>query len=269
MDTPTTGFSDVDASGRSEELVDYLARLARITADLRREGYAFAGLQAGHAVLDVGCGAGEVCVEMSGLVGPTGRVAGVDLSAAMIDAAKASAQAAGQAIDLRVASVYQLPFADGSFDVVRAERVFQHLDDPEAALREMMRVTRVGGQVLLIDPDHGQLTTALDSAAHRRVFEAARRAQLQRIVNPHSGVRLKPMMLRAGLRDVQYRTHVLDIPYAAFRHAVFLDELLAESVSSGAISADEARALTAELQARDQRGEFLGFAVGYSVLGMR
>lgn len=269
MDTPTTGFSDVDASGRSEELVDYLARLARITADLRREGYAFAGLQAGHAVLDVGCGAGEVCVEMSGLVGPTGRVAGVDLSAAMIDAAKAGAQAAGQAIDLRVASVYQLPFADGSFDVVRAERVFQHLDDPEAALREMMRVTRVGGQVLLIDPDHGQLTTALDSAAHRRVFEAARRAQLQRIVNPHSGVRLKPMMLRAGLRDVQYRTHVLDIPYAAFRHAVFLDELLAESVSSGAISADEARALTAELQARDQRGEFLGFAVGYSVLGMR
>lgn len=267
--TATTGFSDVDASGVSADLVSYLGVLARVTAELRREGFALAGLRAGQAVLDVGCGAGEVCVELAGLVGPAGRVVGVDLSAAMIDAARAGAQAAGVAIDLRVASAYELPFGDGSFDVVRAERVFQHLDDPEVALREMIRVTRVGGHVLVVDPDHGQLSMALDSPAHRRVFESVRLALLDRIVNPHSGVRLRPMMRRSGLHEVRHRVHALEIPYAVHRQALFLDQLLAQSVAARAITADEADAFSAELAAREQRGEFLTVAVGYSVVGTR
>ena len=65
--TTTTGFSDVDASGISEDLVSYLGVLARVTAELRRDGFALAGLRAGQAILDVGCGAGEVCVELGGL----------------------------------------------------------------------------------------------------------------------------------------------------------------------------------------------------------
>jgi len=269
MNKITTGFSDVDASERPDELVSYLGLLARVTVGLRREGYALAGLREGQAVLDVGCGAGEVCVELTGLVGPKGRVAGVDLSATMIDAARAAAGAAGHAIDLRVASVYQLPFADGTFDVVRAERVLQHLDDPEAALREMMRVTRRGGQVLLVDPDHGQSSVALDRPEHRRVFEAARRALLARISNPHSGVRLRPMMLRAGLHDVRQRVQALEVPHAAFGRAFFLDQLLEKSVADGVITAAEAGDFVAELAAREQRGEFFALAIGYSVVGTR
>ena len=67
--------------------------------------------------------------------------------------------------------------------------MFQHLEDPDAALREMLRVTRRGGRVLLMDPDHGQASVAVDDARQRRVFEAARRSLLTLIVNPHSGVR--------------------------------------------------------------------------------
>jgi len=267
MKKTTTGFSDVDASESPDELVSYLGLLARVTVGLRREGYALVGLQPGQAVLDVGCGAGEVCVELSGLVGPKGRVAGVDLSATMIEAARTAA--AGHAIDLRVASVYQLPFPDGTFDVVRAERVLQHLDDPEAALREMMRVTRMGGQVLLVDPDHGQSSVALDHPEHRRVFEAARRVLLARISNPHSGVRLRPMMLRAGLHDVRQRVHALEVPHAAFGRAFFLNQLLEKSVADGVITTAEADAFVAELAAREQRGEFLALAIGYSVVGTR
>ena len=151
-----TGFSDVDACGRSDDLIDYLALLASRLAEFRREGFELLELQPGSSVLDIGCGAGEVCVDIAERISPHGRVAGVDLSGAMVEAAKRAAAAAGRDIDLRVASVYQLPFADESFDVVRAERVLQHLDDPETALREMLRVTRVGGQIMLIDPDHGQ-----------------------------------------------------------------------------------------------------------------
>jgi SAM-dependent methyltransferase len=187
--TTTTGFSDVDRSGRSAELVDYLTLLASRLGDFRREGYEMLGLRSGTAFLDVGCGAGEVCVEIAGQVGLAGRVAGIDRSAAMIEAAGRAAKS-GRVIDLRVGSAYELPFADQSFDAVRAERLLQHLEDPDAALR----VARSQSQekVLLMDPDHGQAGLAVDKPA-RRVFEAARRSLLSMIVNPHSGV-------RAGMR---------------------------------------------------------------------
>src|SRR5215470_7211828 len=189
----TTGFSDVDGSDRADELVDYLALLADHLAEVRREGYAMLRIGPGSTVLDVGCGAGEVCVELARIVGETGTVTGIDSSEVMIAAAQRAASVAKHAIDLRVASVYALPFPDGAFDAVRAERVFQHLGDPEAGLAEMIRVTRPGGRLMVADPDHGQHGLALDDPAHRRTYAASLRALLKMIANPHSGTRLRAM----------------------------------------------------------------------------
>ncbi|MET0507097.1 MAG: methyltransferase domain-containing protein, partial [Burkholderiaceae bacterium] len=100
----TTGFSDVDGSGRSGDLVDYLALMADRLADYRQEGFGLLNLVPGSAVLDVGCGAGEICVELADRVGPAGRIAGVDVSEAMIEAARRAAATVGRDIDLRVAS---------------------------------------------------------------------------------------------------------------------------------------------------------------------
>jgi ubiquinone/menaquinone biosynthesis C-methylase UbiE len=87
----------------------------------------------------------------------------------MIAAARRAASNSASPVDLKVASVYALPFPNETFDAVRAERVFQHLEDPEAGLREMLRVTRTGGRVMAIDPDHGQHGLALDDPDHRKV----------------------------------------------------------------------------------------------------
>jgi len=270
MDThETTGFSDVDASGRSAALVDYLELLAQQMAHLRREGYQMLGLRAGAAVLDVGCGAGEVCVELAGLVGPTGRVDGIDPSQAMIDAARDAARASGRAIDLRIASVHALPFPDDGFDAVRAERVFQHLDDPAGALREMLRVTRPGGHVMLIDPDHGTHGLALDDPADYAVFEVLRRALMRRIVNPHSGTRLRGMMSRAGLVDLKQAIRIVEMPFGVYRRAIFLDELLDAAVTGGEISSGDSKRFVKVLEERDRAGTFQATSVAYSVVGTR
>ena len=264
-----TGFSDVDGSGRSDALVDYLSLVAQHVGEFRRHGYDLMRLHSGDAVLDVGCGAGEVCVELAAIVGPQGRVAGVDLSAAMIEAARRTAAASGLAIELQPASVYQLPFADGEFDAVRAERVFQHLDNPEAALREMLRVTKPGGRVLTSDPDHGQGGLALDDPAHRRVYEALQRAMARMITNPHSGTRLRGMFVRVGMRDVEQLVKSFDFNHTEFMQMFFVFERLAAAAAAGEITAQEGEGFLAAIEERHQAGTFYGSAIGYTVAGTK
>lgn len=264
-----TGFSDVDGSAREAELIDCLALYADRLAVARRDGYAMLRLFLGAAVLDVGCGAGEVCVELAARVGPAGRVAGIDPSEAMIAAARRAADASSLPIELEVASIYALPFPDGTFDAVRAERVFQHLDDPERGLKEMVRVTRAGGRVMAIDPDHSQHGLALDDPAHRRVFEATARALQRMVVNPHSGTRLRAMFVRTGLSEIEQTTREMEIRHPDFVQAVFLQDRLDMAIGAGEITRAEADDFVAAVEQRHRDGTFFANAFGYNVAGTK
>ena len=72
-----------------------------------------------------------------------------------------SAQKNAAAVDLpitfRCSSIYQLEFENSFFDRCRADKTFQHLSDPRAALKEMIRVTKPGGKIIIADPDHDSL----------------------------------------------------------------------------------------------------------------
>lgn len=103
-----TGFSDVDGSNQGGAAAEYLNRSAVELAERRRQGYGRLGLTAGMALLDVGCGLGEVCTELVDSVGPAGRVAGIDLSDEMIQRAKSRPGA--ERVEFTVASVYDLPY---------------------------------------------------------------------------------------------------------------------------------------------------------------
>lgn len=114
-------------------------------------------LEPGMRVLDFGCGPGSITVGLAEHVGTDGRVVGIDSSAAAIGMART---AAGDlpGLQFAVASVYNLPMNDESFDVAFGHQVLQHLADPVAALRDIQRVLRPGGLVGVRDADYGTMT---------------------------------------------------------------------------------------------------------------
>ncbi len=114
--------------------------------------FALGPIRPGEAVLDLGCGAGfDACVAAM-TVGPTGRVAGVDLSPEMLVVAERGRAAAGLPhVEFRQADVEVLPFPDASFDVALSNGVLNLIPDKPAALREVFRVLKPGGRLQACD----------------------------------------------------------------------------------------------------------------------
>ena len=120
----------------------FIHRRTLVRRLLARRGRA-AAAQAGP-VLDVGCGDGSLAQDLQQRTGA--RVVAVDLSSRRVE--RAAARVSG--LTVSQAGIYALPFADRSFPLVVCTDLLEHLDDPQAAMRELVRVSR--GQVLVTVP---------------------------------------------------------------------------------------------------------------------
>ena len=160
-------------------------------------------LRDGMSLLDVGCGPGSITRGLAERVAP-GEVVGVDLSAETLAAARKDAAARGLT-NRRYdeASVYQLPYADGSFDVAYAHQVFQHLREPAAALREILRVLRPGGLVAVRDVDWGTATYWPADPWLDRFVETHFKTWYRNGGEPRMGRELRALFNAAPVTDVQ------------------------------------------------------------------
>lgn len=104
-------------------------------------------------MLDVGCGTGSLAILAKTHVGDAGQVHGIDASAEMIAIAKAKAQKQHADVAFEDARAQELPFPDATFDVVLCTVMLHHVRRAtrEDAVREMRRVLRSGGRLLVVD----------------------------------------------------------------------------------------------------------------------
>jgi len=101
-----------------------------------------AEIRPGQRVLDVGCGPGPLTRALTDRAGP-GNVAAIDPSPEFVEACRARVPDA----DVRVGVAEQLPFSSATFDATLAQLVVQLIDDRDAGVAEMARVTRPGGVI--------------------------------------------------------------------------------------------------------------------------
>jgi demethylmenaquinone methyltransferase/2-methoxy-6-polyprenyl-1,4-benzoquinol methylase len=112
----------------------------------RRRALLRAGLAGGMRVLDLGCGTGVLAAHSQAIVGAAGRVAALDPSLGMLR------QASGRGVRLRVRGLADtLPFADERFDLLAMGYALRHVADLRATFRELRRVLRDGGKLLLLE----------------------------------------------------------------------------------------------------------------------
>jgi ubiquinone/menaquinone biosynthesis C-methylase UbiE len=131
-----------DAAERYERIV-----VPAILGPAARSLVEWSDLRDGERVVDIGCGTGAATQFAAEKVGASGRVAGVDVNAGMIDVAKSVPPVQGAVIEWFQNSAYQLPFTEGEFDVALCAQTLQFLEDRPRALTEMHRILKPGGRI--------------------------------------------------------------------------------------------------------------------------
>jgi ubiquinone/menaquinone biosynthesis C-methylase UbiE len=221
-------------------------------------------LAPGEAVLDVGCGPGTDLFRMVELVGPAGRLVGLDASEVMVAEARRRAEQLGLPITFEVGEVHALPFPDATFDVCRAARLLEHLPNAGPALTEMVRVTRPGGRIAVFDFDWD---TMIIDHPDKETTRTIVLSYSDSIRNGWIGRQLPRLFRERGLNVVSLETVQIFPHYALIE--LFLGSHIAALQTNGALTADRAREWWEYLQRADEQRTLLLSFTAFVLVGSK
>jgi len=208
-----------------------------------------AGLMPGMRCLDLGCGAGDVSLELARLVGASGSVNGVDQDDIKLQFAREDADRERLSnVQFRASNVEQLE-DDADYDLVYARFLLTHLRDPAAVLRRMMRAARPGGVIVVEDIDHAGVFSHPHSPALEQFVGLYNRVVRSRGADPEIGPKLPGLFREAGLAEL-HLSHVQPVYLdgeAKHIHRITLDNI-APALAAAALATDaQIEALTRSL----------------------
>ncbi|MGQ0838357.1 methyltransferase domain-containing protein [Actinokineospora sp.] len=264
-DAPLSFRADRIEPGDLDRLVEVLDQQAALPGIRRLREWAHAALavRPGEHALDVGSGTGSEVRVFAAAVGSAGDAVGVEPNPGM--RAVAAERATGSSARFVDGDAYALPFADGAFDVVYCERVFQHLAEPARAAAEIARVLRPGGRAMVVDSDWA---TAIVHPGDPEVVRALGESMRANLANPHSGRRVPGLLTAAGLRVVDLGSQALVQEQSAATGP--LVHMMGEAgVAAGVITADQRDRFFADLATAAAGGGFHLSVTMFAVLAQR
>jgi ubiquinone/menaquinone biosynthesis C-methylase UbiE len=253
-DLSGTAFGNVDKTGYATGFISYLDTVSTRFKDIKMASHTLLCLQPGDSVLDVGCGVGDDLRQLAQIVAPEGRAVGIDKSHAMIEAARQRSPDNGLPLEFDVEDAEQLRWADESFDACRADRVLQHVENPDRCLAEMVRVLKPGGRIVVMDRDWGLVGVDADDEITTEIV--LRRAS-RGIRNGWIGRRLHGMFLGLGITGERIRVVPMVLTKFALADTLLdLTTVAHLAASEDLISTENCRSWLECLEQRDRSGTF-------------
>jgi ubiquinone/menaquinone biosynthesis C-methylase UbiE len=176
-------------------------------------------LRPGMKILDCGCGPGAISAGLAEAVGLSGQVIGIDFAESQIAVAQ---NRSTTNLTFEVGSVYELPFADNSFDLVLSHALFEHLANPVRAIQELLRVLRPGGIAGLCSPDWGGFIL---SPPNPRVEDAI--GSYRALQEKNGGDTLAGRKLGSWLKEGNFSVEKLEARYECYPDSKVIAEYLA------------------------------------------
>ena len=177
------------------------------TKELRKYIFKEIGLSEASRILEVGCGTGAILSQIDF------PVYGLDIQLASVKEAKIHTQSK---FPLTCADTFSFPYADNSFDVAFCHFLLLWLPNPENALKEMMRVTKVDAHIIAFaEPDYSQRVDKPDSLVELGKWQTD--ALQKQGANPGMGGELAELFYRAGITIIETGAISTSTPVSPFR----------------------------------------------------
>ena len=236
---------------------EYLQRAAEQLRHVKQLSYQRMAIGPGDTVLDAGCGPGVDTVPLAKLVGSQGEVIGIDNDEAMLETANQYALENGVSgwTKHQLGSALALPLTGGSVDSCRAERLMQVLarEQELPLLKELVRVTKPGGRVVLVDTDWGSASVDCDDAELERRLMSFFASRLR--PNGFAGRRLYALCQQLGLEEILL--DIVPLPFHDFEETPFGKWLFDSALKAKVVSGEEAERWRGEQVRRSKQGCFL------------
>lgn len=229
-----------------------------------------AGIGEGMRVLDIGCGSGDVAFLLSGLVGETGEVVGIDHDDAALATARSRAVEGQQVAPTFVQSgLLDVPASLGTFDAIVGRRVLMYQPDTVAAATALVRLLRPGGVMVFQEHDTTMAPASLDGfALHRKAQGWIREMIAREGADLHIGFHLHGILSDAGLAVKTVRAECIvqtpDKPYAL---GYIVRACLPRIITLGVATADEVDIDTLQQRLDEERTQSEGIYIGDVMFG--
>jgi ubiquinone/menaquinone biosynthesis C-methylase UbiE len=192
------------------KLVPHLASLTKVLLEA-------AAILPGAKVLDIASGSGEPALTISEMLGPTGKVMATDLSTGMLKIAEDNANKANKNnLEFKQADVHELPFEDGSYDVVTCRLGVMYFWDCQRALREIGRVLKPGGVASFVAwgdvSKNGLVRSIIGPFANRKELPTPPPSAPHPFRFAKEGS-LSTELKSAGFSQVNEQTHIVPCPW--------------------------------------------------------
>lgn len=243
----------------------YLEDTANLLKGIKLNSYKFFSEINSGFIIDLGCGTGIDVIQMASMFDSQVSVVGIDHDASLIEIAKKNSLGK-ENVSFIVSEGDSIPFDDGIVDGLRAERLIQHLQNPDEIFGEAYRILKSGAPIVIVESDWSSLNFYCGSVnISQRLTEYL---TTKKINNGLASKKLNTYFEKAGF--INTRINVFPFVLNSLLDAntyLWIDKIIDEMHDNGFISLEEKENFILEIETADQKEYFacsMNIVIGFA-----